>query len=371
MILESHNKASAQLTFVAMGSDFIAGSRRGWACIPLIASVTIAAMGMVKVVGAHSRRTAVFWSSDVAPILQKRCAACHTPGGFAPMPLDSYDDARKWAKEIRAEVLSRRMPPWSAARGLGDFSNDRSLSAVEVELIASWVDGAAPPGPPIGESGTKTPAPVADLTLKLPLHEAEGVITVRVPIGDQRDHWLTAWEFVPASRARLERATITIVPGITLGTWTPTDRITRFGRDVAQHVPGSAMLDIELRYRKGDGPHDTGNAMPDRDQLALYFGVKPRRALQHRSFGCGTHRLADRIVVLAVTPKASSAGSAIEIVAVRPDKTVEPLTVIRGFQPVFAPTYWLRSRVSLPRNTALRIQSDDAACGADISFVHE
>jgi len=84
-----------------------------------------------------------------------------------------------------------------------------------------------------------------------------------------------------------------------------------------------------------------------------------------------TVRMADRIVVLAVTPKASSAGSAIEIVAVRPDKTVEPLTVIRGFQPVFAPTYWLRSRVSLPRNTALRIQSDDAACGADISFVHE
>lgn len=329
------------------------------------------ASALVIGLGAHSKRTAVLWSTDIAPIVQKRCATCHTSGGFGPMPLDSYEDARKWAKEIRAEVLSRRMPPWSAARGLGDFSNDRSLSAVEVELIASWVDGAAPLGPSVETPGPTTTASAPDLTLKLPLHEPQGVITLRVPVGDQRDHWLTAWEFVPASRARLERATITIVPGITLGTWTPTDRITRFGRDVAQHLPGSSLLDIELRYRKSDGSHDARNAMPDGDQLALYFGVKPRRALQHRSFGCGTHRLTDRIAVLAVTPKASSAGSAIEIVAVRPDKTVEPLTVIRGFQPVFAPTYWLRSPLSLPRNAELKIQSDDAACGADIGFVYE
>ena len=38
------------------------------------------------------------------------------------------------------------MPPWSAVRGYGRFSNDLSLSAREMEVILSWADGGAPSG---------------------------------------------------------------------------------------------------------------------------------------------------------------------------------------------------------------------------------
>ena len=58
------------------------------------------------------------------------------------MSLETYQEARTWAKAIRDEVLERRMPPWPAAPGFGDFSNDRSLTPIEVELLTAWAMAA-------------------------------------------------------------------------------------------------------------------------------------------------------------------------------------------------------------------------------------
>ena len=63
------------------------------------------------------------------------------------MSFRTYEDARPWARAIKEEVLTRRMPKWHAVRGYGDFSNDPSLSAFEIALIAAWADGGAPERP--------------------------------------------------------------------------------------------------------------------------------------------------------------------------------------------------------------------------------
>ena len=39
-------------------------------------------------------------------------------------------------------VLARRMPPWGAVKGFGDFRNDQGLSQAELDLITDWVDSA-------------------------------------------------------------------------------------------------------------------------------------------------------------------------------------------------------------------------------------
>lgn len=62
------------------------------------------------------------------------------------MPLLTYQEARPWAKAIKEEVLERRMPPWGAVKGFGDFKNDVSLSQEEISTIANWVEGGAPEG---------------------------------------------------------------------------------------------------------------------------------------------------------------------------------------------------------------------------------
>src|SRR6185503_8842045 len=84
---------------------------------------------------------------------------CHQPNGFAPMSFATYHDAKAWASAIRAEVLSSRMPPWPAAPGYGDFSNDAHLSAVEVELLARWADGGAPLGSPAARTSADAVQP--------------------------------------------------------------------------------------------------------------------------------------------------------------------------------------------------------------------
>src|SRR5439155_20985910 len=49
-------------------------------------------------------------NKDVLPILQNNCKTCHSPSGIAPMSLLTYENARPWAKEIRAAVVSNMMP---------------------------------------------------------------------------------------------------------------------------------------------------------------------------------------------------------------------------------------------------------------------
>jgi mono/diheme cytochrome c family protein len=88
--------------------------------------------------------TKVTWDREIQPIVQARCVSCHSPGGRAPMSLTTYAEARPWARAIREEVLTRRMPIWHVARGYGDFTNDPSLSPFEIALIVAWVDGGSP-----------------------------------------------------------------------------------------------------------------------------------------------------------------------------------------------------------------------------------
>src|SRR3954452_12526433 len=91
--------------------------------------------------------TKLTWSREVSRIIYKHCASCHRDGGTA-MSLLTYEEARPWAKAIKEEVLERRMPPWGAVKGFGDFKNDQGLTQEQIELITDWVEGGAPGGDP-------------------------------------------------------------------------------------------------------------------------------------------------------------------------------------------------------------------------------
>jgi hypothetical protein len=111
--------------------------------------VGVAVLGSSLVVlGASpaSAQTAPTFAKDVAPILFAKCATCHRPGEVAPMSLMTYEQARPWAKAIKAKVTSREMPPWGADPRFGAFANDRSLSDRELQVISAWADSGAPRG---------------------------------------------------------------------------------------------------------------------------------------------------------------------------------------------------------------------------------
>jgi len=117
-------------------------------------------MSVVAVIGATSGAAAqttakatepqVTFTKDVAPILQRSCQACHRPNNIAPMSLLTYEEARPWARSIKARVTEREMPPWYIDRNVGvkKFDPDPSLSDAEIATIGKWVDAGAPRGNP-------------------------------------------------------------------------------------------------------------------------------------------------------------------------------------------------------------------------------
>jgi len=97
---------------------------------------------------ASAATNSVTFSKDVAPILQANCQGCHRPGEAAPMPLETYQQARPWAKAMKQAVLARKMPPWFADPQYGHFRNDRSLPQKDIDTLVAWVDAGAPEGDP-------------------------------------------------------------------------------------------------------------------------------------------------------------------------------------------------------------------------------
>ncbi len=125
-------------------------------------------------------KTRVTWTGDISRIVQARCVSCHAPDGRGPMSLATYEDARPWARTIKEEVMTRRMPKWHAVRGYGDFSNDPSLSPFEIALIAAWADGGAPRGT---EADAKTAPPPAKASRTAEI--AVGTRDITLPCGEQ------------------------------------------------------------------------------------------------------------------------------------------------------------------------------------------
>ena len=96
----------------------------------------------------------VTYSRDIAPILQRSCVNCHRSSGVAPMSLERYEDARRYARRIAQRTAIRyrmgTMPPWYAEKDIGiqHYKNDPSLNDDEIAMIGQWVAEGAPEGDP-------------------------------------------------------------------------------------------------------------------------------------------------------------------------------------------------------------------------------
>jgi hypothetical protein len=118
--------------------------------------------GGVSAWGHDIITTPITFDREIARIVYSRCASCHRPGGAA-FSLMTYKEARPWAEAVKEEVLARRMPPWGAVKGFGDFRNDQALTPEQLEVIVSWADGGVPEGeekdlPPPPKFDESTPA---------------------------------------------------------------------------------------------------------------------------------------------------------------------------------------------------------------------
>ena len=159
---------------------------------------------------------------DVLPILQANCQSCHRPGEVAPMSLMTYEQARPWARAIKAAVVNRQMPPWFADPTVGHFANERRLVDREIATLTAWADSGA-------VAGNEADAPPArtfqsgwnikpDIVVEMPKPfalPARGTVNykyVLVKTNFPEDMWISAAEMRPGNPAVLHHGKVWVRP---------------------------------------------------------------------------------------------------------------------------------------------------------------
>jgi hypothetical protein len=247
----------------------------------------------------------VTFHKDIEPILQDRCQSCHRPGEVGPMALMTYDQARPWAKAIRAAVVQGKMPPWPINPNYGKFLDDRSLSKEQIGLLTAWVDSGAPEGnradapkPRTWVEGWNIPTP--DVVLEMPQAfemPAKGRAEYQyivVPTGFTEDKWVQMAELRPSDRTITHHAQIYIrepgskwladqPPGVPLplanksggmgseilAIYTPGMVPDVFKPGTAKLIPAGSDLVFQMHYTA------TGKPGSDRTKLGLVFAKEP------------------------------------------------------------------------------------------------
>jgi peroxiredoxin len=237
-------------------------------------------------------KAGVTWCRDVAPIIQRRCQACHRPGGAGPFSLISYRQASGWASAMREVVEEGRMPPWGANPRHGKFANDPSLTKQEKQTLFNWVDGGCPegdrrdlPAPARFSDGWSIPGP--DLVLSMPESftvPAEGTIeyqSFRVDPGFTEDRWVKAAEVLPGNPAVVHHCNVFLQPpdvadpgdiaevgklgSYCLALTAPGTPPTIYPDGMAKRVPAGWKIVFVVHYQA------IGSVQVDRTRLGLTF----------------------------------------------------------------------------------------------------
>jgi len=167
--------------------------------------------------------TPATFHKDLEPLLQRHCQGCHHVGDIGPMPLQSYEEVRPWAKAIRAAVVQKKMPPWFADPAHGTFLNDRSLTQAEIDTFKSWTDNGTVEGDP-----KDAPAPLhfsdgwhmgkPDVVIQIPqaFHvPAKGTVPYQyivVPTNFTEDKWIQSVEIRPSNRKVVHHINLSATP---------------------------------------------------------------------------------------------------------------------------------------------------------------
>jgi hypothetical protein len=320
--------------------------------------------------------TKIVFNREIAQIFQKKCFQCHTDGNVS-VALTTYKEARPWAVAIKEEILDREMPPWSAASGYGHFANDMSLTSREISLILSWADGGAPSGvlladedkqpvfvPPLNGWEQGNPDAIVSVAENTTI-AAESPFRVErfdVATGLRRSRWLRALQLNPADRRVIRYAAVYETrSGRWLGTWSPSNQVSTMPSASAVQLAAGGKLTVEIGYR-GNAEDGSGAS-----ELGLYFtDQKPSRVptsieVAARAVNVPAGKTAERIrtettvkaslAAAALWPQLGAGAKSVEVTAIRPDGSVEPMLWLNNYRAEWPTSYVFKEPIALPAGT--------------------
>jgi hypothetical protein len=281
--------------------------------------------------------TKITFAREVRAILSARCTVCHSRGGSAPMALTTYEEVRPWARGIKEQVLTRRMPMWHAARGFGAFRNDPTLTPIEIAMIVSWIDG----GLPFSTASPRAGSPLSPLVASA-FRRKTGMPAVIIPAGAAersarlRAGWVSGWSFEPGDPL-ITSATFSLADGTVVGSWVAGDDAVTLPPAVGIRVTSPLRISVQRRE-----PTDYEQAYKARASvLRLVRRTKPplRRAWTEQA-RCGAPRTGRAADLIAIRPLLAQDGAA----RIWLERAGAPKTIVgwfRDFDSRFPRTYWL------------------------------
>jgi mono/diheme cytochrome c family protein len=350
----------------------------------LILTVFVAALALAR----HARLVAAdspTFTRDVAPILYARCVGCHRAGEVAPMSLLTYEDARPWARSIKARVVSRQMPPWQADPHVGAFANDPRLTDAQIATIAQWVDAGAPqgdpkdlPAPPAFTEGWQLGEPDQIIELpevQIPATGADYFPTPALTPDIKEDRWLRAVEIRPSNRQVAHHVVIFSANPASffaptssglldvLGVWAVGTPATVYPQGTGRWLRKGEMLRTNLHY------HPNGTPQLDRTRIGLYFGkgelkkevvsavagnVTFQIPAGNPNFELRSVYIVDQdVTVVSLFPHMHLRGKDMTMTATYPGGRQETLLSVPAYDFSWQMFYYPKTRVRLPKGTRI------------------
>jgi len=312
--------------------------------------------------------TTVLFDREIVRILNKHCVMCHYENGPS-FPLETYEQTWVRARKIRAEIIARHMPPWSAFPGYGQFINDNGLTLRETQFIVSWVEGSGPRNAGTVFTNTADPNAVrrkevsahVDLghwelgepQLKLPL-PSTGVIDT----GLKSERRIQAMEYMPGDRRDVRAAFFKVQEtGQWIGAWTPWYSHFSLPIGSAWRLPAGSHIVAEILY-------SNPKASANRGTLGLFFAAQPSPkpvsdlALEAKGetkrLRAATRLTADT-ETLALRVESQPGVQSIEVSARKPDGTTEVMLFDKNIRPDWPTPYIFKNPVPLPRGSELSV----------------
>ena len=238
----------------------------------------------------------ISYSKDVAPILEKKCVACHVEGGIGPFAMTNYQMVKGFSPMIREVLRTDRMPPWNVDPHVGKWSDDKSLTSAEIKTVVHWIEQGAErgsgPDPLAAERRVAKQWPLGkpDLILDIPSYTipASGVVDYQRPIMVNpltEGRWVKASTFVVSQRQAVHHyltGYLKEVPkdgkgnesrwGASFGGYAVGAESTLWPKNVGTYLPPGGAIGAQVHYTP------FGKEVTDKSQLGLYFyknGEKP------------------------------------------------------------------------------------------------
>ena len=356
-------------------------------CRRLISCVGVALVFVVLSSTGMDAQTDVTFTKDVAPILQQKCEGCHRAGQMAPMPLETYEEVRPWARLIKSKVVTRKMPPWHIDKtvGIQRFVNDISLSDSQIDTIVRWVDSGAPRGdlaalPPPREWPSGERWRLGDLLGRPPDHlvrseswtqPAEGADQWWQPVVDSgltEERWIRAVEVRPTLKGRqiVHHGNARELVEYAVG---KPGQI--YAKNTGQRMRAGMRVRFDIHY------HSVGEEITDFLTVGLWFypkGEVPKYEVKHARMGSsmdldippgtvtkhqGFFPLPKPTKLLSYQPHMHIRGKAMSIEAVYPDGAVEMLSHVDDFNFNWHINYVYEEDAAplLPKGTLVRVSA--------------